>query len=276
MKDQKPFPIWLVLGLGIAFAGLFIFLQLTTGYPLKFFTPPTSTFTPLPPPTNTEMPTETNTVVPSPTSTETSIPTDTQLPTDTPTITPTFTPSDTPLPSETPTPEQLTATGTGFGFCNWGPDPDYLSSYVISEGELMVVNGRDWDGYWFWVQPIGLAWSCWVTESVLEFSGDKMSAEFVTTFVPTTGEVTIPSGVSAVRNGGNVTISWNPSPFALEQHYLLQVRVCRNGLLIDDAIQTTATSITIADATSCGSSSYGVLRGADKRGYSTHVNIPWP
>lgn len=265
---------WQVLIIVLVLTGLLFAAQSISGYPLAFFYTPTAT--PTHTPTNT--PTSTSTSTPTPTNTPSLTPTATLTPTSTHTPTITLTPTETltPIPSETATPEPLIALPTSSGFCRWGPDVDYLQSYAVSEGEELDVFGRDWNANWLWVQPKGLGWKCWVSMLVLEVNGDPKSAPFVVTSVQTNSAVSVPAGVRASRSGNKVTISWNASPAAVDQHYMLEVRLCQNGFLIDDAVQTTNTSITFQDDQTCNGASYGTLYGADKRGYSTGVKISWP
>ncbi len=222
------------------------------------------------------------TSTPSPTETALPSPTDTEIPTQTATMTLTPLPTDTPTAtlsptlSETPTPEALIATSTGSSFCRWGPDSDYLSPYTLSTGEQAVVHGRNYPTTWLWVQVMGVDFKCWVALSAVTVNGDPTTAEFVVTSVPVNSAVPSPGGVSAVRNGNQVTISWLANPPALELGYLLEIRQCLNGLLIDSVFATVNTAITVQDDNNCGGSSFGKLYGKNKLGYSAPVTILWP
>jgi len=218
-----------------------------------------STATPTASPTNT--PTPTSTLTPSPTATPTSTPT----PTNTPTITP------------TPTPEITTVTGKGNAYCRWGPGTAYIGSGVIlQEGETARVDGKNYAGTWYWIQIEGVEWHCWVAASEVTLNGDPASINFVVTRVPTNASVPMPTSVRAVRNGNQVTISWNAAPPALEQGYLIEASICQNGYLIDVAYSTTNTSITLRDDQNCPEASSGLLYNKNKLGYSSPVQIPWP
>lgn len=235
-----------------------------------------------PTPTLTNTPTSTATQTPTPTMTHTSTvtPSPTRTPTPTPTLTPTITqtPTETlsPTPTETATPEPLIATSNGNAFCRWGPGTAYLSPLALKDGEQSLVVGRNSNATWLWVQPPGVEWECWVAASTQTLSGDPMEAPRVSTSVPVNPQVAPPTGVTAVRNGNSVTISWNPAPPALELAYLVEATTCVNGYLGSGAYATAATSITLTDESSCSGSAKGKVRVSNKLGYSEAVNIPWP
>lgn len=224
-----------------------------------------------PEPTPTATPTITNTA------TITVTPSNTATQTHTATITPTATDTLTPTPSDTATPEQLVALAIANGNCRVGPGQAYISVSVFDEGGSSVVQGRDYDGDWVWLQPPDFNQRCWVHSANLEFSSDlKSGADYVVTSISPHAEVPAPAGVTAVRNNGSVTFSWNPIPATFEVGYLLEVSQCLNGSQIDAAYATEATSITLNDAKDCGGGSQGTLRGKNKLGYSGAITLPWP
>jgi len=228
-------------------------------------------------------------ISPEPTATITAsyTPSDTQTPTFTAshtatqtqsaTITSTPTETLTPTPSETATPEQLVALAIGNGNCRVGPGEAYIPVSVFHEGDSAVVQGRDYDGNWVWVQPPDFYQRCWVHSANMEFNSDLQSgSDYVVTSITAHGDVPAPSGISSDRNNGSVTFTWNPIPSAPEVGYLLEVSQCLNGSLIDAAYATGATSITLNDAEDCGGGSHGTLRGKNKLGYSVAITLPWP
>jgi hypothetical protein len=230
-------------------------------------------------------PTPTFTAFPTHTATATPIPptaTQTPSPTPSPTITPTAPPSRTPTPrfsptpSETPTPEPLVATSDGNAFCRYGPHIAYRSAYTLSDGDQSEVHGRDYNGNWLWVRPEGLDWNCWVAASTQSLNGDPMSAPFVPTTLPINTQVPSPTGVTATRNGNQVTITWNPAPAAPELAYLIEARTCINGVLVDGVYSTTNTAITLQDDTNCSGGSSAKIYTSNKLGYSSPVIVPWP
>ena len=225
---------------------------------------------PTPEPTSTPLPTKTSSVTATLESTNT--PTITKTPTSTLTPTITLTPS----PSETPTPQPLTATATGNANCRWGPGTAYNGKSTFDEGQTAVVEARDYTSRWVYIQPPNFKQHCWVSISTVELSGDIKQVGAMGANLPSNSDVPIPSGVSAERNGNNVTVSWNPVPDAPEVGYLLEVIVCQNGYSINAAYSTENTSITIADEQDCSGNSQGTLRSSNKLGYSAPATIPWP
>jgi hypothetical protein len=87
-----------------------------------------------------------------------------------------------------------------------------------------------------------------------------------------------PKNVQAVRNGNKVTVTWDPIKVKEEdaRGYLLEVTLCANGNLYDDAVHTDGTQYTFIDDTNCSGTSKGKLYGAEKHGYTDPVTIPWP
>ena len=228
-------------------------------------------------------PTATPTATPTPTHTATATATDTPTPSNTPTAshtpTITLTPTETlsPTPSNTPTPEPVTALAVRNGNCRVGPGEAYVAVSVFDEGDEAQAQGRDYDGDWVWLQPPNFNQRCWVHADNMEFSSDlRENVPFVVTSVTAHPEVPAPSGVNAVRNGKQITFSWNAIPSAPEVGYLLEVRQCLNGNLVDFAYATGGTSITLNDTGDCGGGAFGELRGKNKLGYSVAVKLPWP
>lgn len=233
--------------------------------------PPTATETPLP--TSTHTATSTSTLTP--TATFTASPSPTASNTATPSNTPT--PSMTPSPSVTPTPEPLTLTATGSANCRYGPSKAYLYAWGMQEGDGAVVRGKNANGTWLWVQPDNTNWSCWVSTTAVEVEGDLETVKIVYPQVLTHPEVGAPQGVKANRSGSQVTINWDAAPAAVGLGYLIEARICIDGLYLWDVYySTTNTSYTLKDPTSCAGDSYGQLRVYNKLGYSKAVKIPWP
>ena len=221
------------------------------------------------PPSDTQAPTHT--------STDTATATQTATETLTPTITLTPTETLSPTPSETPTPAPVIALAVRNGNCRVGPGEAYISVSVFDEGHEAVALGRDYDGDWVWLQPPDFNQRCWVHAGNMEFSSDlRAGVAFIVTSVVTNSEVDAPTGVTAVRNGNTITFSWNAIFQTFEVGYLLEVRQCLNGNLVDFSYATGGTSITLNDTADCGGGAFGELRGKNKLGYSSAVRLPWP
>lgn len=219
---------------------------------------------------------------PTPTNTATPPPTETPQPTATltPTITPTATPEYTATPTNTPTPENPTALALMNAFCRWGPGEAYRGTGLLFEKDsVATIEGKrvTGDGTWYLIRMPDAKWSCWVHRSTMEIQGDAAAIRLTRMTIPVNSKVPSASGVSAVRNGDKVTISWSPAPAAPELEYLIEAIICTSGgYLLEVAYSTTNTSFTLTDTQTCEGSSFGTLRVANKLGYAEAVPIPWP
>jgi hypothetical protein len=233
-----------------------------------------------PPTTRNDSPTARPSATPSATDTATGTATYTSTPSSTPslTLTPTYTPTPslTPLPSATPTPEQAIITASGSVNCRYGPDPDYLYAWGLSEGETADLDGRNYNKTWLWVRPHDVNWHCWVTADAVVASVELDTIPVVYPTLLTNPSVPPPGSVNAARNGSRVTISWNPAPPSVDLAYLIEARICIGGFLFDVVESTTNTSLSLTDETGCSGDSYGQVRVVNKLGYSTAQPIAWP
>lgn len=216
---------------------------------------------------------------PLPTATDTYTSTPSETATQTETATATLTPSATltPTPSETATPEPLSIEAVeGNANCRWGPGTAYIEYGVLHQGERTAVEGRDYSSTWAFVQPPGLDRHCWVALSAVEINGDIHAVGVVAPNLYPRDDVPVPGGVTVVRNGGSVTISWTAVPDAPGVGYLLEVIQCLNGYAVNAAYATENTAITLKDGTDCSGDSGGTLRSVNELGYSNAITIPWP
>ncbi|MGD8622580.1 MAG: hypothetical protein PVH60_11530 [Anaerolineales bacterium] len=220
----------------------------------------------------------TETTVPSstPSPTLTQPPTSTASPSPSPTITASPTLENTSTPTLTATPEAAVAVAQGQINCRYGPDKAYLYAWGLSEGDRADIKGKNATGDWLWVTPHDTVWNCWITASAVELNVAIEEIDVVYPQLLTNSEVGPPKGVSAVRNGDKVTISWNPAPPAIDLGYLIEARICLGAYQWDMVFRTQNTSYTITDPKTCGAASYGQLRVFNKLGYSTAVKINWP
>jgi len=140
----------------------------------------------------------------------------------------------------------------------------------------VLVEGRDYTNSWAYIHPTGLERGCWVALSAVVLSGDIRAVGLVVPNLYPSDEVPVPGGVTAERNGGKVTFSWNAVANAPEVGYLLEVIQCLNGFAINASYATDNTSITLNDGTDCSVKSEGTLRSKNKLGYSRSVELPWP
>lgn len=238
--------------------------------------------TPTPTPTNTATitPTATATETPTPTFTATHTSTATLTPTETSTSTITPTPTETETPTITPSPtfDFPSAVVQMQANCRYGPGTAYLYSHGLYTGDKVEIHGRNYSGTWVWIQPENLNRHCWAAASVMEITGDIRTVTTVQTVLPKTTFVGPANNVQAVRNGSQVTVSWDHVQLSEDKFrgYLLEVTSCENTSLIWQAVQTNNNSYTFIDTQDCVSPAGGVVIVAEKHGYTDPVEIPWP
>ena len=75
-------------------------------------------------------------------------------------------------------------------------------------------------------------------------------------------------------SGDNVDITWTAGANA--QDYLLELRVCQNGNLVDLAFLDSGLSFSVLDEAGCSGQRMGELFAHNNAGYSPPVTIPWP
>jgi hypothetical protein len=204
--------------------------------------------------------------------------------TKTPTIT--QTPTETPTPTITPT-FTITPTAT-FDFpdvtvlmqshCRYGPAKGYLHAGDFYPGDRGLVWNRNWDASWLWVKWEKQPWPCWISASVIDVEGDPFTVVEYYHPLPWSELYGPTKKVWADRNGDQVTISWEAVYMTEDDDrgYMLKLRHCMNGYLIDSIIATSSTSYTITDEQSCERESSGLVYVVEKHGYTDPVAIPWP
>jgi hypothetical protein len=216
--------------------------------------------------------------------------------THTPSLTPTFTASSTPTPTETPTPSitptpTITLTPT-FSFpsvtvkeqahCRYGPSKAYLHAGDLYPGDAGTVRGRFAYSNWLLIKFDKLNYFCWVAPSVIDVVGDISLIEKTKPRLP--GPSVLygpPSWVRAVRQGDQVTISWEQVKMTEDDDrgYFIEAWVCQDGgyfwwtVSFPDQYTTT---YTVTDQKGCPAASKGKLYAVEKHGYITPVEIPWP
>jgi hypothetical protein len=204
-------------------------------------------------------------------------------PTYTPTLTPTGTPSLTPTfpPTASATYAILRATVLEQANCRYGPGAAYLYKYGLFEGFNIEVIGRNERGTWVVIQGIGGTNPCWVKASLLDIHGDVVSLAPATLPLPESPYYGPLTGVSAVRNGDSVIISWDPLNLragddSLQYPYLIEAWLCQDGQLTFTPIGSWETIVTVQDETGCSAASHARVYGVEKHGYTAWVTVPWP
>ena len=213
------------------------------------------------------------------TPTVTFTPTFTLVPTETLTPTMTFTPTV----SATPTYAFPTVTVNKQAHCRYGPSVAYLHAADLYAGDVGTVRGRYIYSKWLYVKFDKLNYFCWVAPSVVDVVGDVSLIAYKELDLQSIGSNMYgpPTGVSAVRVGNEVLISWNQVKMTKDDDrgYLLELFVCQKGAYLwwtDSYPDQYTTSYEVRDEAGCASPSSGKLYTVEKHGFSQPVVIPWP
>ncbi|HSB65423.1 MAG TPA: hypothetical protein VLD65_02535, partial [Anaerolineales bacterium] len=209
--------------------------------------PPNDTFTPVP--TETVTPAPSLTYTPSATATATRTATITRTPTVTATPTITHTPTITP----SPTYSLPTLVVKMQANCRYGPAKAYLYAWGMYTGDTATVWGRNDTGTWLWIQPDNIAYQCWIAASVVDVTGDIFSVYVAPVRLPHSVLYGPPTGISAVRDGNSVTVSWNRVNMTEDDDrgYMIEANICQAGNLVWTAVATMDTTYTFTDETTC-------------------------
>lgn len=165
--------------------------------------------------------------------------------------------------------------------CRYGPGAPYLYKYGLVPGSNLEVIGRTDSGTWILVRAIGGNNPCWVKASLMAVNGDIMSLALTYLPLPQSPYYAPPTGVSATRNGNEVSISWNGIAFRAGDEtasppYLVEVWSCSQGQLVFTPIGTYITTVKVSDEPGCAEPSHGRVFGVEKHGYTRWVEVPWP
>ena len=163
-------------------------------------------------------------------------------------------------------------------FCRYGPGKAYLYSHGLDAGDRVLLDGRNYNGNWLWVQPENLNRHCWAAASVMEIHGEIALLHQVTTKLPYSTLYGPPQRVEAVRFGSVVTIAWEAVWMTQDDYrgYLIEANVCQGGQRIPFAMHVDGTSTEVIDEPGCSGISSGKLYTVEKHGYTDPVLIPWP
>ena len=237
-------------------------------------------------------------VPPAPTTTPTSLPSTTAIPatatlapintptvTRTPTITATDTITFTPTITLTPTFDFPNVVVTvAAAHCRYGPNQAYLHAADLYEGDRGEVRERWYLNGWLRVRFDKLSYHCWVAPGAVEVTGSLDNVIVLNQIDLTrigTNQYGPPQGLTASRNGDEVTISWNQMVMTEDKDrgYFLDMFVCQNGGYIWWPVSFPnqyTTSYTVTDEAGCSQPSRGVIYTVEKHGYSQPETIPWP
>lgn len=215
------------------------------------------------------------------TATATPSATTTASPTPTLTIIPSSTPTPTPIPTYTKLRGEVTIEQA---VCHYGPGRPYLYKYGIYKGSNLEIIARVQPGEFVEIQAIGGNNPCWVDPKYMKIKGDLASLQPINpedVKLPQSPYYAPPTGVSARRDGSQVTVFWNPLPLrpgddSGEVPYVIEAFVCRSGQIVFDPVGAYQTAMRVLDEPGCSTPSYGWFTAAEKHGYTRRVKIPWP
>ncbi|HEY5729675.1 MAG TPA: hypothetical protein VIS72_06455 [Anaerolineales bacterium] len=213
------------------------------------------------------------------TPTETSTSTITLTPTETLTPTITFTPTVT----ATPTYAFPTVTVNKQAHCRYGPSVAYLHAADLYAGDVGTVRGRYVYSKWLYIKFDKLNYFCWVAPSVVDVVGDISLIGYKELNLQSIGSNMYgpPTGVTAVRVGNEVLISWNQVVMTDDDDrgYLLELFVCQGGNYLwwtYSYPDQFTTSYEVRDEAGCALPSSGKLYTVEKHGFSQPVILAWP
>lgn len=215
--------------------------------------------------------------------TDTPEPTSTPTPTSEPTLTLTPTLEESPTATATPTFAFPSVTVNKQAHCRYGPSVAYLHAADLYPGDTGSVRGRFIYSNWLYVKFDKLNYFCWVAPSVVEVVGDVSTVAYKELNLQSIGSNMYgpPTNVSAVREGNNVTISWNKVAMTKDDDrgYLLELFVCQDTIYkwwTDSYPDQDSTNYTVRDEAGCAQPSSGKLYTVEKHGFSEPAIIPWP
>jgi hypothetical protein len=221
----------------------------------------------------------TTTPSPSPTHSQTAVPTLTSTVTATPTSA--WTDTHTPTVTLTSTYAILRGQVLELSNCRYGPGAPYLYKYGLIEGSNLDVIGRNDLGTWILVRAIGGTNPCWVKASLMEVKGDVMAVAPTEIPLPASPYYAPLSGVTAIREGEEVIISWKAVALRAGDEtasppYLVEAWLCTSGRLEFTPVGSYTATVRLKDEVDCQEASHGRVYLVEKHGYTKPVEIPWP
>jgi len=167
--------------------------------------------------------------------------------------------------------------------CRYGPSKAYLHAADLYPGDKGVVWGRFKYSAWLWIKFDKLAYACWAAPSVLDITGDISRIYYTEPDLIKVGsnQYGPPHNVSAVRDGNQVTITWERMVMTADKDrgYLIEAWVCQNDAYLWWTVSFPdqyTTSYTVQDDSGCSQPSSGQIRTVEKHGFSEPVQINWP
>jgi hypothetical protein len=180
-------------------------------------------------------------------------------------------------------------------YCFYGPGRFYLALTGLNKGATDIqVTGRARDLNWVYVNFPGVkrgdVTRCWFQANELTLSGPFESLEVV---YPD-GSYQLPpaiwppvKNVEASRSGDTVTVTWESSIPDLavgdresetSARYLVEAWLCKGGVVTFTPLPVYPYQgyIQLQDEAGCTEPSRARVLFAEKHGYATPVDVPWP
>jgi hypothetical protein len=159
----------------------------------------------------------------------------------------------------------------------------YLHAADLYPGDAGSVRARYIYSNWLYVKFDKLNYFCWVAPSVVDVVGDVKAVGYKELNLQSIGSNMYgpPKGVTAVRNGNEVIISWEQVKMTEDDDrgYLLELFVCQDTIYkwwTDSYPDQYSTTYEVRDELGCSQPSYGKLYTVEKHGFSDPAEIPWP
>ena len=216
-----------------------------------------------------------------PTSTDTPTPSATPTATSTPTSTPTATATATLTPTATlATVSSLRGTITQKTNGHYAPGKPFMGPYGLPTGVTVTLTGRTDDGNWVLVSGRQDAWIS--VDSTNLNPNQVMSLPVMNPFValPISNFYGPPVITSAVSNGTQATLEWNPIKIRIDllpgygvPIYIVAVNTCMGGKKVFLVVGTDDTTLTVPIDNGCGQSTGQVILQF-KEGYARGTLIP--
>lgn len=172
--------------------------------------------------------------------------------------------------------------------CYAGPGDMYEVQYEVNGGVNLLILGRSGsvNGTWLQIRSSGQKDYCWVPSKYVLLNGDISSlAQTYPDQAKLPGSNLYPplAGLTAVRSGDQVTVSWTDVPVPLDflqspnsTLYLAELWICQSGQLVFTPIATSANHVTVTDQAGCSQPSHGRVYLSVKDGYAGPTEINWP
>jgi hypothetical protein len=162
--------------------------------------------------------------------------------------------------------------------CRYGPSTGYLHAADLYAGDAGTVRGRNYSGTWLYIKFDKLDYFCWAAASVLDIQGDVYIVYVTERKLPKSTLYSPPDNVQAVREGNNVTVTWDRVNMTEDDDrgYMIEAYLCQGGAYFLIVVATDNTSYEFNDETGCSQPSSGLLYTVEKHGYTDPVSISWP